>query len=451
MAVVIAIISLSCQDRSTSIENKKIIRVIFDMNPATIKYTYKGNKKIANPVFSHDPREEITASLKEAGFKVVSQNRKNYDLSLKIIYRERARQRGLYPGDTYHEIMINHIGFVLEDIAGAILLKEGRGPFGSDESMTAVKQSFIKDLVELVQILIEKANETSCWIEFVSRRGDEASVKAIEKAGDPKYTAREEQLILLEPMLRSHKISSRMVSLRLLQELRHTPSSNSDSAAISIVQSYPFHRWSATNIESTSGAWAARQGVIPVIRYGTTAIDLFVEDLKGKRYRGGWGVGGVASRAMAVLMRLSRERWTKFGYAKWASIGRGVDYIDRKPESDFFHVKYFDWGNKLLGEVEVVNPKRASEVYYKVWNQEWNDYAIKKLVEILEKGKNVPIDEDNSKQTGIDNQNYFQAAIEILGEIADSQVIPLLKSYLDHPKLAEDAKKAIKNIEKREK
>lgn len=454
MVIGITFISFIGQSFGKSKESTKVVRVIFDMDPATTMYKYEGDKQIAIPVFKYDPRKDITASLKKSGFKVVSQNSKNYDLSLKITHRERARQTGSYPGDTSSKTMIDHLGFVLEDKDGAILLKEGRGPFGTYVPMTAVKQSFIKDLVELVQIRIEKADETSCWIEFVSRKGDEASLKAIEKAGDPKYKAREEQLIALKPILRSHKFSSRVVSLHLLQALGYTPGSDMESAAFFIIQTYPFHRWSAQVGEMTPGAWAARQGVISVIRHGTTAIDLLVEDLKGKQdlnsLRYGVKDGGVATRAKAVLMRLSKEQWTKFGYSKRASIGRGVDYIDRKPESDFFHVKYSDRG-KVLGEVEVVNPERASKVYAGLWNQEWNDYAIKKLVEVLEKGRNVSIDEDYLKKTEINNRNYFRDVVDILGKIADSRAIQPLKSYLDHPKLAKDAKKAIENIEKREK
>lgn len=172
--------------------------------------------------------------------------------------------------------------------------------------MIHIKNSFVKDLVELVQIRIGKDDETSCWIEFVSRRGDEANVIAIEKAGDPKYSKRGEQIIALKPLLRSRDLSFRELSLRLLQALEYTPSSNAESAAFFIVQTYPFEAWMETKKEYSSDAWAARQGVIPVIRYGTAAIDLFVEDLKDKY----WG------RAKAVLLRLSKERWAKFNYAK---------------------------------------------------------------------------------------------------------------------------------------
>lgn len=455
MAVVIAFISLSGQFCSKSKESTKVVRVIFDMDSATI--SYKDGKKI--PVFNYDPREDITAGLKKAGFKVVLQDSKNYDLTLKITHKERARQTDRYPGDTSHKIMIDHIGLVLEDKDGAVLLHESRGPFSdiyinTIRAMTNIKKRFVKDLVELVQIRIEKNDETSCWIEFVSRRGDKLAqlqnwrnkYAILEKAGDPMYSKREEQIIALKPLIRSRNSFLREVSQRLLQALGYTPSGNMESAAFFIVQTYPFHRWSATIGEMTHGAWAARQGVIPVIRYGTTAIDLFVEDLKFK-YPG-------REKAVAVLLRLSKERWAKFGYAKKAS-NRKVEYIDYTPQCDFFHVKYFDpFGraeDELFAEVEVVNPNRASEVYAGLWNQEWNNHAIKKLAEVLEEGRNVRIDKDSLKRAGIDNKNYFQDVIDILGKIADNRAIQLLKSYLAHPKLAENAKDAIENIEKREK
>lgn len=130
-------------------------------------------------------------------------------------------------------------------------------------------------------------------------------------------------------------------------------------------------------------------------------------------------------------------------------------FIDYTPQCDFFHIKY----NSRKGpqyesysaDVEVVNPNRASEVYAGLWNQEWNNYAIKKLAEVLEEGRNVRIDKDSLKRTGVDNENFFQDVFEILGKIADNRAIQLLKSYLAHPKLAGNAERAIEHIESREK
>ena len=422
------------------------------MSPATT--VYKKGKAIA--VYKYDPRKSINVGLKKAGFKVVSKRSKSYDLTLKITYRERARQISRYPGDmSPPKIIIDHIGFVLEDKKGIKLLKIDRGPFGLYTSMKNIKQAFIKDLVELVRIRIKKPDETSCWIEFVSKRGDNSSTKAIQLAGDSTYKHREIQLQVLKPLLRSHNVSVRVISQRLLKTLNYTPTNKIEKAALFIIQTYPFHRWSAQVGEMKPGAWAARQGVISVIRYGTTAIDLFVEDLKGKQNLNTlyYGVedGGVATRAKSVLLRISKKRWAKFGYTKYSSIGRNVVYVDHKPKTDFFKVKYFsDWGKlKLIGEVEVVNPQKASEVYSKVWKQEWNDYAIKKLNDVLIKGKNVSNIKVYLKRNGIDNRNYFEDVINILGKIADNRAIAPLKNYLSHPKLANKVQKAIKEIGKR--
>lgn len=447
-------IPLACQSNKNSNANSKIFRVIFDLEPATTEYKYEGGKQVAIPVFKYDPSKEIKENLIKAGFKVVPQNSTNFDITLKISHRERVRQNNRYPGDYSQKTMIDHIGFVLEDKDGMSLIKLERGPFSAYTSMTFVKQTFIKDLIELVQIRMEKDNETSCWIEFISRRGDEASYNAIEKAGDPNYPVRIEQINVLKPMLRSHNLSIRILADRLLKKLEYSPSSEIEKTISFIVRSYPFHRWSAQVGESSTDAWAARQGVSAIIKYGTTAIDLFVDDLKGKEDLNTWryGVknGGVATRAKSVLERLTYEQWIKFGYAKFTSIGREVKYVDHKPELDFFNVKYFDFNNKLIGEVEVVNPKKASEVYSKVWNQEWNDYAITKLVEELEKGKNVSFIKDYLKNTGIDNKNYFRDIFEILGEIADSRTIVQLETFLINPELAEDTKRAIKKIKYKE-
>ena len=436
---------ISSQEYASTTKYKKVVRVIT---------TY--NKGKAIPVYKFNPRKEITRGLQKAGFKVVSEKSKNYSLTLKITYRERARQISRYPGDNSPpKILIDHIGFVLEDKAGTILLKEERGPFGTYASMENVKQSFVKDLIELVKIRIKKGDETSCWLEFVSRRGDEAGTNAIQKAGDSTYSERKDQIIALKPFLRSHEISKRVITLRLLKTLEYVPISNTEKAAFFIVQTYPFHRWSAQVGEMDPGAWAARQGSISVMKYDTTAIGLLIEDLKGRQNLNSllYGVesGGVAARANSILLRLSKERWAKFGYTKSASIGRQVKYVDKKPNSDFFKVEYFSiWGKQQsLGKVEVVNPKRAPEVYSKVWNQEWNDYAIKKLIDVLKKGKNVSNVESYLIKEGIDNRNYFKNVIDILGKIADNRAIAALNNYLTHSIFADNAKKALKEIENR--
>ncbi|MFC1550730.1 hypothetical protein ACFL46_05495 [Candidatus Neomarinimicrobiota bacterium] len=434
-------------------EYSKVVRVIMEMDSGTTSYVHEGDKEIAVPVFEYDPRKEIATALKKATFKAVSSKSEKYDLTLRITHRERVRRSSGSQYDLSTETVIDHIGFVLEDKDSVVLIEDERGPFSSYASKAYAKQDFVNDLVALVEIRIEKPDETTSWIEFVSRRGDNASEKAIVKAGDPTYSVRDKQLIILKPLLRSHKISSRVVSERLLRTLEYMPSSYMDRAVLSIIQTYPFHRWSARGGEMTADAWAARQGVISVIKHETTAIDLFLEDLTGKQelnfFRYGVRDGGVATRAKTVLMRLSKGRWTKFDYDKFASIGNSVKIIDRNSEFDFFQVKYFDYNQTLLGEVEVVNPKRASEIYSKLWNQEWNNYTINKLIEILKNGRNTNIDKDALKNIGIDNNNYFQDIIEILGEISNDQAIPVLNTYLDHPILADSAKKAIESIEAR--
>ena len=129
-----------------------------------------------------------------------------------------------------------------------------------------------------------------------------------------------------------------------------------------------------------------------------------------------------------------------------------MKYVEHKPESDFFNVKYFDVFKKILiAEVEVVNPKKALEIYSKFWDQEWNDYTIKQLVDVLKNDINIGTDKNDLMKAGIDNKNYFRDIIEILGEIADSRINQELETLLANPKLAMDAKKAIEKINSKEK
>ena len=454
MILMVISLPLNIQSHNYTYEVKKIIRVQYDLAPATSRYVVRDGKRVPVAVFKYNPIKEIKAKLIKAGFEVVSQNSSKFDLSLKVSHKERVRLMNRYPGDNTQKTMIDHIGFVVEDKNNKILLKVDRGPFSSYTSMDDVKQSFINDLVELLQIRSEKDNETACWLEFVSRRGDQAGLEAIEKAGDNNYPLRDEQIAVFKPMLRNPDLTSRMLACRLLDSLAFIPADENEKAVLSMVKSYPYQRWSAQSAESTTGAWAARQGVISIIKFGTTAIDLLVEDLKGKEdintQRYGVSDGGVAPRAKAVLKRLSAEQWTKFTYAKFSSIGRNVEFVEHEAEADFFKVKYFDFRNKLMGEVEVVNPKKATEAYAKVWNEEWNDYTTGQLMDVLKNGKHLHADKNALIKVGIHNPNYYRDLLEILGEIADRSINPSLETLLSNPKLQADVQKAIEKINKRE-
>lgn len=151
LILVLALVSLAGFGLSGCNGSKKVIRVIFDMDPATVEY----DDGVPNPVFEFDTRPGIEQGLKKAGFKVVAENKKNYDLTLRVTHRERARQTGSYVGDTSHVIMIDHFGYVLEDKDGEVLLEEASGPFGTHENMAKLKDSLVEELLNAIEGYLE--------------------------------------------------------------------------------------------------------------------------------------------------------------------------------------------------------------------------------------------------------------------------------------------------------
>ena len=419
IVVVIAFISLTGQNCLSSTKNKKVIRVIFDMNPATIRY--KDGEKI--PVFKFDPRKDITASLKKAGFRVVSQDSKNYDLTLKINHIERARQTGRYSGDLSHKIMIDHIAFVLEDKDGAILLKEGRGPFGTYESMTAVKQSFVKDLPKLVIHRLQAKDEVSFQISLLKTKGfDKKRFERLSELKDPRA------IEAITPFLRECYAPNRWYPKFVLWDLGYNPEGVEERAVFDIVDLVrPFrgHR------EKMDRARKIKKNVRVILAYyGLTAIELFLEDLTCEVMKNYYEGDAASKNAKKALNMLTLNNWRK----GW---GRGVVYLDRFSIENITYLSTEEVKKrlKITDESRRVNRSKFVNLY----DPAWNIYAVKQLINAL-KQDNTPIK---------DKVRYLKDVIEILGTIADNRAIDSLKNYLGHPELAENAKKAIEEIEKR--
>ena len=167
-------------------DNKPVIKLILDMSPA--KTVQKDGRRV--PVFYHDLSTDIKASLENAGFNIVTREGESYDLVLRYKHVERMARD---PSGLTVTIVRN-LGFTLQATDG-ILLQEERGPFGvfwPYDSINEGAKHFMEDLVELVQLRIEKTNEIACWIEFVRRRGDKASLEAIERPEESRAHRRED-------------------------------------------------------------------------------------------------------------------------------------------------------------------------------------------------------------------------------------------------------------------
>ena len=129
---------------------------------------------------------------------------------------------------------------------------------------------------------------------------------------------------------------------------------------------------------------------------------------------------------------LSLNNWRK----GW---GRGIVYLDRFSIENITYLSTEEVKKKL----KITDKSRRVDrsKFANLYDPAWNIYAVKQLINAL-KQDHTPIK---------DKARYLKDVIEILGTIADTRAIDSLKNYLDNPELAENAKKAIEEIEKRAK
>jgi hypothetical protein len=444
-------------------QRQRTIRAVFEIQPAESRIVYEGESEYLE--LQYDPSNDIISGLQRAGFTVVTDGSADADMVATVRHKEVAYARRSGREVTSQTVAIDSMMFRLTDADSNDLLTPvrfykfdyARGAYHPDwVDMAKIKETFVNNLVELVAIRSEEDDETSAWIEFVRRRGERATVREIHRAADSSYNHREEQLRVLVPLLelylRSHELRERVVAASCLQEFDWTPTNMVDSAAFSIIDTYPYEEsgvpWG--DREHSPDAWAAKQGVIPVMKYGTLAIDFLIEDLEGFRVSGrdvyGLRDGDVPTRAKAILERLSKENWNRFRYPLRP---RG-EVIDTNP--GFETVEYYV-ASPLRGiniphkrRVEAI---RTTEVFSDTWSQHWNDHAIERLVDILETGRTTGTDSDYLREKGISNRDYFKDVIEILGAIGDSRAIEVLRLYVDHSELGKVANEAIAQIRDR--
>lgn len=440
--LLIILIGLSCIFSTKCGEAKLRILILCEIDAA--QFEFNGEEKV--PVYSFDPRKEIQKSLKGAGFKVVLREGQNYDYLLRVIqkeyaYKHRLKKDGFLLG-------VELFTYKLSDSQGAVLLNERRNPYPGTKAQI---QAVIRELTQFVQLRTQVADDASFWIKIVKLKGKDARPEEILKIGSLKGYQKKQQVALLEPYLRSHQEPQRFFAYGALKLVGYSPDTPLKKAAFYIANNYMWARWSANVGEGSKEAWAARQGVIPIIKYDTAAIALLVEDL-----RADWTI---APYAKAALKRLTKKNWSRFfGYyksrgghslSKWTNDDE-VKMLDaNERDDDFWRVIYTYILNPLVGEVEVVNPKKAIQVYSRLWDPRWNVYGVERLTKILENVKTLTIDKDYFKRNDIENEYFFHYVIEILGEIGDTSTVQTLNSYVDHPKLGKFAEKAIEKIIKR--
>ncbi len=435
--LLIILIGLSCIFSTKC--GKAKLRILILSEIVAAQFEVNGEEKV--PVYSFDPRKEIQKSLKGAGFKVVLREDQNYDYLLRVIQKEYAYKHRLIKDGFM--LGVELFTYKLSDSQGAVLLNERRNPYPGTKAQI---QAVIRELTQFVQLRTQVADDASFWLKIVKLKGKDARPEEILKIGSLKGNQKKQQVALLEPYLRSHKSPQRFFAYGALKLVGYSPDTPLKKAAFYIANNYMWARWSYNVGENSKEAWAGRQGVISIIKYDTAAIDLLVEDLRADRT--------IVPYAKAALKRLTEKNWSRFG--SWSrSFAKSTDNDNVKMmdtnerDNDFWRVIYKYSLNPLVGEVEVVNPKKAIQVYSRLWDPRWNVYGVERLTKILENVKTLTIDKDYFKRNDIENEYFFHYVIEILGEIGDTSTVQTLNSYVDHPKLGEFAEKAIEKIIKR--
>jgi|GEM_PF-5011161 len=379
--------------------SKKAIKVIFDLSPHAINYSYRNNKKIETPVFEYNPRRDVIRNLEGAGFRIISDNNKNYDLTLKIEYEE-GEVLGGAGQFIYATASFN---FTLKDKNGMNILKLTHG----QRNLPSETKNYVtKRLSGMIKGRLQAADEVSFLISKLKQgislrspvkmelvRSNSPLLKRLQELND----ARTKDIFLA--FLRSYSWDQRSTARSALLKLGYRPPKGSlDEATFEMAK--------------TGGLNPDRKLREIIITLGSPAIERIIEDIKclyitGQSAYGG-GLTGMNSLEK-VLKVLTEEKMSPF-----------LQRTIRNKQGRF------------------VKEKRK-------WKQEWNDTAVTKLIEVIT-NEHKEHDSFKKPKSTFQNKNFYDLAIDVLGEIADKRAIETIRGYLAaHPE-SKTAKKAIKKI-----
>ncbi len=384
----------SANPEKTEIQaSKKVIKVTFDLSPHAIDYSYRNNKKIETPVFEYNTRRDVIKNLEGAGFRIVADSNKNYDLMLNIKYEEREVLGGagqfLYATASFN--------FTLKDKHGITILKLSHG----QRNLPAEAKNYItKKLSGMIKGRLQAADEVSFLISKLKQgsslsypvkmelvRSNSLLLKRLQELNDTRAKD------IFVAFLRSYSWSQRSTARSALLKLGYKPPKGSlDEAAFEMVKT------------------GADLEIIKTL--GSPAIERIIEDIKCLYITGrSWGGGGLTgmNSLESVLKALTEEKIS-------------------------------------LVVLRTIRNKEGRFVKEKIkWKQEWNDTAVTKLIEVITT-EHEEHDSFKKPKSTFQNKNFYDLAIDILGEIADERAIETIRGYLAaHPE-STTAKKAIKKI-----
>lgn len=329
-------------------------KLIINISSNRTDYSYQGDKAIPRPNMSYYPHDDIKSSLKKAGFRLLPEDAKDYDLSLEVNYKERYSSMALGPGQT-REFIDRNVAFVLRDKAGAVIFED---ELPGDPTQKAVKAYFVEDLPKLVKERPSNADRALALVQKLQKEGFNRDIlKRLSQLNDPSVAE------WIVPILRTCYASHRWYVKFTLWDLGYEPKSASEKAAFDMVELVkPF-------------TWYNKYGSRPKARlpgeiiqaYGIPAIDLFLQDLECEPKRGYYEGDATARNARKALMSLHINTVSKKSPPEWKkhAVRHLLDDLAKEDAESSFRAGYVGDVIQILGAIgensEIEPLKRFSD------------------------------------------------------------------------------------------
>ncbi len=384
--------------------SQKAVKVTFNLSPHKVRYDYINNKRIEKPVFGYNPSADVIRNLEAAGFSVIREANQKYDLVLKIVYDEKEAQspQGEFINST--TAVVAYFDFEVQDKNGKAILKL-MGSHGQPEIPSEAKKFINKELAKMIKGRLQAPDEVTFLISIhkqgrslgrpVKMELVRSNTPLLRRLGELQDARTTEVFV---SFLRSYSATQRGIARSALLKLGYKPPEGTeDEAAFEMVNAISGNR----KLHDI------------IISYGSPAIERIIEDLKCLYIMRGqhWYGGGQISEIHPDLVLKSLTEENMRPYLQRTIRNEKGQYVKEKKE----------------------------------WKQEWNDTAVRKLIEVIaaEHEEHESFKKSNSD---LENKSLYDLVIDVLGEIADRRAIEPLKKYLAaHPESA-TAKEAIIKI-----
>lgn len=316
------------------------IRLSINVSSNRTAYSYQGDKAIPKPIMDYYPHDDIRSSLKKAGFRIVAEETKDYDLALEVNYKERYSSMTIGPGQT-REFIDRNVAFVLRDKAGTVIFED---KLPGDPSEKVVKTYFLEDLPKLVKERPTNAARASALVQKLQTEGFNRDI--LERLGQLKDPSVTQSIV---PLLRTCYASHRWDVKFALWDLGYEPKSGTEKAAFDMVDLVkPF-------------TWYYKYGSSPKTRfpgeiiqaYGIPAIDLFLQDLECEPKQRYYEGDATARNARKALISLGSQTALEKHPPEWKkhAVGHLLDDLAREDAESRFRAGYLGDVIQILGAI----------------------------------------------------------------------------------------------------